>query len=878
MTESLRTAAVKYARDGFRIFPVQPAVTGDPKSGKRPLVSKADGGNGCLDATSDTATVDAWWEVSPNANIGMHCGPGSRVFVVDLDTGIPPARPGKDEERISGLEALERLEAEHGAIPPTKRAETGSGGVHLFFRCPKDREIRNRSGLTIAPGVRAKIDIRAEGGYVVLPPSVHHSGRAYRWASQAPIADAPEWLLDIVAPIEAPKPVVEWNRPAPVADGSPKAKYAAKVLESKCADIATAREGRHDVLNVNAFVIGGYVANGYISRDTAERELYAAAVASMGEGRDREIRRTIADALDKGGEKPLDIPDRPMPERTLPEPPAWLDEAPPIDDDFIPSSRVVPLHPPKPSAPVRVSGGGGGFRAAGAALNLDEEEEADPDRLPKIQTKHRQQVAILRDAWRALLRANAKGQPQLYTTAGKLTRIERSEQGAMIRPYNENNVRHGLIHAATWMTKRKATPHDGDTVDGWIEVNAETVPREIPGLVLSNPVESLPIVEQVVYGPTFDKHGALLEAPGYHPSAFRWYEAEAPLELVPMTVDESVALLYDWLADFPFDDGGDNVTEGRASRANAIALFLLPFVRDMVGDITPLHVFEAGSPGTGKTLLTECLLLGSMGRTPSMQALPEKEDEIHKVLSAMLFAGRQAIVFDNIKSAIRSASLESAITAKHYEARVLGLSQTVQVPVRSVWALVANNPQMGEDIIRRSVRVRLVRLKPFRREDARHADIAQWTAENRARLVSAAITLVQHWIDSGQPAGSETLAGFERWARVIGGILSAAGIEGFMENAAALRRMADPMSEEWAVFADKWFDHNGGEMMTASDLLDLADRHGLLAEVTEGKSDRVIAFGRRLRAKVDNVLGKYRLRFRRSTRAGYQLVAVGGKA
>ena len=54
--------------------------------------------------------------------------------------------------------------------------------------------VRNSTG-KIAPG----LDIRGDGGYVVAPPSVHPSGRAYEWLDfDAVIASAPAWLLQKV--------------------------------------------------------------------------------------------------------------------------------------------------------------------------------------------------------------------------------------------------------------------------------------------------------------------------------------------------------------------------------------------------------------------------------------------------------------------------------------------------------------------------------------------------------------------------------------------------------------------------------------------------------------------------------------------------------
>src|SRR4030095_253716 len=96
---------------------------------------------------------------------------------------------------------------------------TGAGR-HIWFRMP-DTELRN-SASKIAPG----IDIRADGGYVLAPPSVHPSGRRYAWSvdSASTIAEAPAWLVAKAAACSngAATPPGEWHRlvTAGVAEGA----------------------------------------------------------------------------------------------------------------------------------------------------------------------------------------------------------------------------------------------------------------------------------------------------------------------------------------------------------------------------------------------------------------------------------------------------------------------------------------------------------------------------------------------------------------------------------------------------------------------------------------------------------------------------------
>ena len=140
-----------YAKRGYHVFPCEPR-------GKRPLVE-----HGVLEATTDIATIDAWWQRWPDANIGLAAG-ASRLVVLDVD----PQHDG--DESLAVLRS--QTSAEH---LETVTALTGGGGQHLYFRA---------GNVALAPGqgvLGAGLDIRAGNSYVIAPPSVHASGEKYRW-------------------------------------------------------------------------------------------------------------------------------------------------------------------------------------------------------------------------------------------------------------------------------------------------------------------------------------------------------------------------------------------------------------------------------------------------------------------------------------------------------------------------------------------------------------------------------------------------------------------------------------------------------------------------------------------------------------------------
>jgi hypothetical protein len=178
--------ALAYAAAGDAVFPVwwlrAPGVCGCSHAevcrwkGKHPLTL-----HGFKDATTDPEQIRAWWEQWPQANIGMATGP---VFVLDADEG------GPDDKK--GLTNLTALQEKHGALPETREAKSGSGtGRHYYFKGVPD--IKSCTDL-FEPG--CNIDVRAYDGYIILPPSRHSSGGTYEWLNDAPLADAPPWIID----------------------------------------------------------------------------------------------------------------------------------------------------------------------------------------------------------------------------------------------------------------------------------------------------------------------------------------------------------------------------------------------------------------------------------------------------------------------------------------------------------------------------------------------------------------------------------------------------------------------------------------------------------------------------------------------------------
>lgn len=186
----LGAAALAYARRGWAVFPLHSPAPGrgctcslgpDCKSpGKHPRTRR-----GLKDATTGEAQIRQWWQRWPGANVGLATGKASGLVVVDVD------------HRAGGGAGLTQLVEEHGEFPETLESETG-GGHHIFFAHP-GVSFKNSSSV-LGEG----LDVKTDGGYVVAAPSLHASGKRYRWASKKRPARMPQWLLTLLT-TERPK-------------------------------------------------------------------------------------------------------------------------------------------------------------------------------------------------------------------------------------------------------------------------------------------------------------------------------------------------------------------------------------------------------------------------------------------------------------------------------------------------------------------------------------------------------------------------------------------------------------------------------------------------------------------------------------------------
>jgi Bifunctional DNA primase/polymerase, N-terminal len=187
-------------------------------------------------------------------------------------------------------------------FPPTVAARPRSGGWHFFYTTPPTRRVLNTEGQLAGVGETPGIDVRGDGGFIIVAPSVRPAlapvnagprlGR-YQWADRPNrLAEAPEW---VTVPKPAPQPAhagVVSARPRPPSAGRNLSARAEAALDAEIRRVQHAGEGhRNGALFHAAANLFEIVNTGYLNEEHVRRALTAAALgAGLGE---REIRQTL---------------------------------------------------------------------------------------------------------------------------------------------------------------------------------------------------------------------------------------------------------------------------------------------------------------------------------------------------------------------------------------------------------------------------------------------------------------------------------------------------------------------------------------------------------------------------------------------------------
>lgn len=263
--------------------------------------------------------------------------------------------------------------------------------------------------------------------------------------------------------------------------------------------------------------------------------------------------------------------------------------------------------------------------------------------------------------------------------------------------------------------------------------------------------------------PTLRPDGSLLQTPGYDADTKSLYSpggVEFPVVPDKPTQREAMAaidLLVSILDTVPF--------EAPVDKSVALSMMLTALVRRSLTS-APLGAISASAPGSGKTLVADCIAILATGVPAPAMSFPSQDEEAEKIALTVLMEGNPVVLIDNVERPLRGAWLCSILTGETYQGRLLAKNQMATVPTNVLWLATGNRLVIEGDLRTRTLMCRID--AKVERPDERQfdEDLKDTFTRRRAELVSAGLTLMRAYITGGERAALWRPWGrFEQWSR-----------------------------------------------------------------------------------------------------------------
>lgn len=376
----------------------------------------------------------------------------------------------------------------------------------------------------------------------------------------------------------------------------------------------------------------------------------------------------------------------------------------------------------------------------------------------------------------------------------------------------------------------------------------------------------------IVEVPTMRPSGTVLEVPGYDQETGYYYRPRLrfpPIPKEPTLEDAKRAAddLLELVREYTFADSG--------YVAPWLAAALTPFARPAINGPIPFFLVEANTRGAGKTMLCDVIGVLATGRQMPRTARPGNEDDWRKLISSIALGGDPLVLIDNIKGKVESGALEAVLTAPTWKDRDLGhLKMTPETPVVAIWFGTANNAELGTDLARRTLHMRIDAAtdRPEARTFERPGNmLLDFIRRDRPRLVVAALTILRAYVVAGRPAMDLGMLGsFDAWRDVVAQSVQWVGVGNPFAMREELLATADSDRQVLSALLAGWaeMDPSGKGMLVREALGYLSqypEKYNILRdavrEFTGTKGDEMpnaVSFGKRLRKLRGVVSGGFR--------------------
>jgi len=345
------------------------------------------------------------------------------------------------------------------------------------------------------------------------------------------------------------------------------------------------------------------------------------------------------------------------------------------------------------------------------------------------------------------------GAPNFFDMGDTLVLVEDGES----YPLEDHSLKHALGGIIQYYSQTVSS----NKVKEQLEDPKPEISRQVLALKSRRKLKPLKAAISV---PTICPDGTLLTHPGYDEKVQLLLEFTEPV-FVPEnpTIEQCLkALEYIWypFKEFPFCSQLDKTV--------LITAIITGAVRPAL-PTSPGIVVEAPDVACGKTLIARSLSVMMTGHEPSVCSISKTndDDEMRKKLFTFMREGDKVILFDNIKGVLNSASLAAALTSSTFKDRILGKSESSEVPNKALFVLTGNNLTLAGDLPRRMLSMRIDPQTD--RAYAREFDLdpVTYVANNRIRIVEAALTLVRGMFTHTKRRSEGRMASFEAWDDLV---------------------------------------------------------------------------------------------------------------
>jgi putative DNA primase/helicase len=438
--------------------------------------------------------------------------------------------------------------------------------------------------------------------------------------------------------------------------------------------------------------------------------------------------------------------------------------------------------------------------------------------------------------------------------------VKRAAGSVLIQPVTRDYLVLALARAAVW-----------EKFDGRSRaVRPIDPPPNVAGALLSCVGEwTFAPLRGLTAAPTLRTDGTLLERPGYDVSSglyAAFAAGEFPTINPAATRDEALEaldLLDELFSECTFAGGSRS-----AHSSVAIAATVTAAVRHAL-PTAPAFGISASKQGSGKTTAAKAISHVTTGRDPPVLSLSDDEAELRKCILGILIAGDACVLIDNVAQPVDSAALCAVLTSAEYGDRLLGVNQKVTVPTASTWLLTGNHLEFVGDLTSRVLlsvldpEVEHPEARPFKR------DLAAYVAENRGKLLAAALTVPLAYLAAGAPKVDAPRSRFAEWDRLVRRPLLWLDATDPLDTQAELRA-ADPVREGLVALLKAWHECFGERVVSVADAIEIANRAGMSEEPQMREALKAVA-GERNGDINSRRLGRYLVRNLRRIEDGKRL-------